>query len=124
MSDKKRKVIRLSGNFIETLDEGIDSEIQENSETKSLTVKTNDIKKGIKIKSVQLGVPVTGIMLDNKKGNTRLVDVKGSEVGLFDEMGSIYSHDIVLAEIDGVWKSVEHTEKQLNLKRQLNSMGW
>ena len=124
MSDEKRKVIRLSGNFIETLEEGIDSEIQENSETKSLTVKTNDIKKGIKIKSVQLGVPVTGIMLDNKKGNTRLIDVKGSEVGLFDEMGSVYSHDIVLAEIDGVWKSVEHTEKQLNLKRQLNSMGW
>ena len=124
MSDEKRKVIRLSGNFVETLEEGIDSEIQENSETKSLTVKTNDIKKGIKIKSVQLGVPVTGIMLDNKKGNTRLVDVKGSEVGLFDEMGSIYSHAIILAEIDGVWKSVEHTEKQLNLKRQLNSMGW
>jgi hypothetical protein len=124
MSDEKRKVIRLSGNFVETLEEGIDSEIQENSETKSLTVKTNDIKKGTKIKSVQLGVPVTGIMLDNKKGNTRLVDVKGSEVGLFDEMGSIYSHDIILAEIDGVWKSVEHTEKQLNLKRQLKSMGW
>jgi hypothetical protein len=89
-----------------------------------MSIKTNDIKKGTKIKSKQLGVPVTGIMLDNKKGNTRLVDVKGSEVGLFDEMGSVYSHDIILAEIDGVWKSVEHTEKQLNLKRQLNSMGW
>jgi len=124
MSDEKRKVIRLSGNFAETLEEGIDSEIQENSETKSLTVKTNDIKKGTKIKSVQLGLSVGGIMADNKKGNTRLVDVKGSEVGLFDEMGSVYSHDIILAEIDGVWKSVEHTEKQLNLKRQLKSMGW
>ena len=124
MTDKKRKVIRLSGNFAETLEEGIDSEIQENSETKSLTVKTNDIKKGTKIKSVQLGLSVSGIMADNKKGNTRLVDVKGSEVGLFDEMGSVYSHDIILAEIDGVWKSVEHTEKQLNLKRQLKSMGW
>ena len=124
MSDEKRKVIRLSGNFAETLEEGIDSEIQENSETKPLTVKTNDIKKGTKIKSVQLGLSVSGIMADNKKGNTRLVDVKGSEVGLFDEMGSVYSHDIILAEIDGVWKSVEHTEKQLNLKRQLKSMGW
>jgi len=89
-----------------------------------MSVKTNDIKKGTKIKSVQLGVPVSGVMMDNKKGNTRLIDVKGSEVGLFDEMGSVYSHDIILAEIDGVWKSVEHTEKQLNLKRQLNSMGW
>jgi len=124
MTDKKRKVIRLSGNFVDTLEEGIDSEIQENSETKPLTVKTNDIKKGTKIKSVQLGLSVSGIMADNKKGNTRLVDVKGSEVGLFDEMGSVYSHDIILAEIDGVWKSVEHTEKQLNLKRQLKSMGW
>jgi hypothetical protein len=124
MSNEKRKVIRLSGNFAETLEEGIDSEIQENSETKPLTVKTNDIKKGTKIKSVQLGLSVSGIMADNKKGNTRLVDVKGSEVGLFDEMGSVYSHDIILAEIDGVWKSVEHTEKQLNLKRQLKSMGW
>ena len=90
-----------------------------------MNIKTNDIKKGIKIKSVQLGVPVTGIILDNNiYCNTRMVDVKGSEVGLFDEMVSVYSHDIVLAEIDGVWKSVEHTEKQLNLKRQLNSMGW
>ena len=124
MSDEKRKAIRLSGNFVEITQEEADSEIQENFETKPLTVKTNDIKKGTKIKSKQLGVPVTGIMLDNKKGNTRLVDVKGSEVGLFDEMGSVYSHDIILAEIDGVWKSVEHTEKQLNLKRQLNSMGW
>ena len=61
-------------------------------------MKTNDIKKGTKIKSVQLGTPVTAIMMDNLRGNTRLVDVKGSEVGMFDEMGSIYSHDIVLAQ--------------------------
>ena len=36
---------------------------------------TNEIKKGMKVKSVQLGTPVTGIMMDNKKGNTRLLDV-------------------------------------------------
>ena len=89
-----------------------------------MKIKTNDIKKGTKIKSVQLGLSVSGVMADNKKGNTRLVDVKGSEVGLFDETGSVYAHDIVLAKIDGVWKSIEHTEKQLNLKRQLKSMGW
>ena len=89
-----------------------------------MNIKTNDIKKGTKIKSKQLGVPVTGIMADNKKGNTRLVDVKGSEVGLFDEIGSVYAHDIILANIDGTWQSVEHTEKQLNLERQLKSMGW
>ena len=85
---------------------------------------TNEIKKGMRIKSVQLGVPVTGIMLDNKKGNTRLVDVKGSEVGFFDEMGSVYAHDIILVEQNSNWVEVEHTEKQLKLKKSLANMGW
>ncbi len=85
---------------------------------------TNEIKKGMRIKSVQLGVPVTGIMMDNLKGNTRLVDVKGSEVGMFDEMGSVYSHDIIVVEVDGNWVDVTHTEKQLNLKQSLANIGW
>ena len=85
---------------------------------------TNEIKKGMKIKRVQLGVPVTGIMLDNKKGNTRLVDVKGSEVGMFDEMGSVYSHDIILVEVDGNWVEVTHTEKQLKLKQSVANLAW
>jgi hypothetical protein len=87
-------------------------------------MKTNDIKKGMEIKSVQLGVPVTGIMMDNMRGNTRMVDVKGSEVGLFDEMGSVYSHDITLVRVDGCWEEVEHTDKQKELKNTLSSMGW
>ena len=82
---------------------------------------TNEIKKDMKIRSVQLGLPVTGIMMDNKKGDTRLVDVKGSEVGLFDEIGSVYSHDIVAVEVDGEWKVVEHTPKQLKLKETVKS---
>ena len=85
---------------------------------------TNEIKKGMRIKSVQLGVPVTGIMMDNLKGNTRLVDVKGSEVCMFDEMGSVYSHDIIVVEVDGNWVDVTHTEKQLNLKQSLANIGW
>ena len=85
---------------------------------------TNEIKKGTKIISVQLGAPCSGIMLDNKKGNTRLVDVKGSELGLFDEMGSIYAHDIIKAKIDDGWANVQHTEKQLKLKQTLSSIGW
>ena len=85
---------------------------------------TNEIKKGMRIKSVQLGVPVTGIMMDNLKGNTRMVDVKGSEVGFFDEMGSIYSHDIILVEVDGNWTEVEHTDKQVKLKGTLANIVW
>ena len=85
---------------------------------------TNEIKKGMKIISVQLGVPCSGIMLDSKKGNTRLVDVKGSEVGMFDEMGSVYAHDITLVLVDNCWVEVEHTEKQLKLKQSVSSFGW
>ena len=86
----------------------------------SKAIKTNEIKKGMRIKSKQLGVNVTGVMMDNKKGNTRMVETHGTEVGLFDEIGSIYSHDIVLVEIDGAWETVEHTDAQLNLEQTVN----
>ena len=87
-------------------------------------MKTNDIKKGMNIKTGQLGSPVSGIMLDNQRGNTRLVDVKGSEVGLFDEMGSVYAYDILMVEVDGEWEEIEYTEAQLKLKKQVSAMGW
>ena len=83
---------------------------------------TNEIKKGTKVLSVQLVVPVLGIMMDNKKGNTRLIDVKGSEVGLFDEMGSVYAHDIIEAKIDDAWIPITHTEAQLKLKQQVKEL--
>ena len=76
-------------------------------------MKTNDIKKGTEIRTKQLGVSVSGVMMDNLKGNTRLIKTNGSEVGLFDEMGSVYSTDIILAKnSEGVWEEVEHTDKQ------------
>ena len=86
-------------------------------------MKTNDIKKGMQIKSVQLGPPVTGTMMDNLRGNTRLIAVKGTEVGLFDETGSVYSHDIVLVQDeDGAWQNVEHTTAQLELKETISNL--
>ena len=87
-------------------------------------MKTNDIKKGMNIKTGQLGQPVSGVMLDNQRGNRRLVDVKGSEVGMFDEMGSVYAYDILSVEVDGEWEWVEHTEAQLKLKKQVSAMGF
>ena len=89
-----------------------------------IKMKTNDIKKGMRIKSGQLGVLVTGIMRDNTRGNNRFVDVKGSEVGLFDEMGSVYSHDIIFVEVDDEWVRVEHTDKQLKLKKAIEELGF
>lgn len=84
-------------------------------------ITTNEIKKGTVVKSVQLGPPVTGIMMDNMKGDRRLIDVKGSEIGMFDEIGSVYSHDIVMAQIGDKWIEVEHTKKQLELKELIES---
>ena len=83
---------------------------------------TNEIKKGMKILSVQLGSPVSGIMMDNKKGNTRLINVKGSEVGMFDEIGSVYAYDIVSVKVDDVWIPVTHTDAQLKLKNMVGGL--
>ena len=84
---------------------------------------TNEIKKGMKVRTTQLGTPVSGVMMDNSlKGNTRLIETKGSDGGLFDEMGSVYAYDIVAAEVDGEWVNVEHTEKQLKLRATVSQM--
>ena len=85
---------------------------------------TNEIKKGMKVRTTQLGTPISGVMLDSLKGNTRLIETKGSEIGMFDEMGSVYAYDIVAAEVDGEWVAIEHTEKQLKLKASVSNMGW
>ena len=50
---------------------------------------TNSIKKGM---GVKLRNGWYGIMADDMRGNTRIVDVDG----MYREMGSVYSHDIVM----------------------------
>ena len=90
-------------------------------------MKTNDIKKGM---VVELNNGWFGIMADNMKGNTRRVDVDG----MYWEIGSVYSHDIIKAwntklkvgsdiqkqltyeqlYVDGI--DIEHNKKQLELK--------
>ena len=82
---------------------------------------TNEIKKGTRVRTTQLGTPVSGVMMDSLKGNTRLIETKGSEIGMFDEMGSVYAYDIVAAEVDGEWIPIEHTEKQLKLKATVSN---
>lgn len=72
----------------------------------TVTMKTNDIKKGMRIK---LANGWYGTMLDNKRGNIRLAEVEG----IYKEIGSIYAHDIISVEQpDGVWHVVEHTKQQ------------
>ncbi len=58
------------------------------------------IKKGTRLITKQLGVPTRATALESiKQGRglkkVLLVDVKGSDVGMFDEIGSVYVSDIV-----------------------------
>ena len=58
------------------------------------------IKKGTKLITKQLGVPTRAVAMESiKQGKgfktTLLVDVKGSDIGMFDEMGSIFVEDII-----------------------------
>ena len=58
------------------------------------------IKKGTKLITKQLGVQTRATALESiKQGRglkkVLLVDVKGSDVGMFDEIGSVYVDDIV-----------------------------
>jgi hypothetical protein len=80
-------------------------------------MKTNDLKKGMR---VQLANGWYAIIMDNKKGNTRLAEVQGT----YTEIGSVYSHDIRKVEVSGKWEAIEHTDAQTKLKSNLAAMGW
>lgn len=72
-------------------------------------MKTNDIKKGTRI---QLFNGWYGTMMDNGKGNIRIVDVEG----IYREVGSVYSHDIAGIVVDGQMTPVVHTPAQLKCR--------
>lgn len=78
-------------------------------------MKTNDIKKGMRI---QMANGWKGTMMDNVKGNTRMAEIEGFET----EIGSVYAHDIMWVVVDNKAVKVEHTDKQLQLKEQINLM--
>lgn len=80
-------------------------------------MKTNDIKKGMRI---QLVNGWEADMVDNMKGNTRLAKVYGFET----EIGSVYAHDIALVKVDGQWQKVEYTPAQDKLRKTVAAMGF
>ena len=70
-----------------------------------------NLKKGNKILTKQLGQPVSGELLESPrqgKGlkNIVLIFTNASEVGLFDEHGSIYARDILKVKNGEVWENV------------------
>ena len=70
-----------------------------------------DLKKKDQVKTTQLGVPVSGKLLESPRQGrgvkkTILIWTKGSEIGMFDEAGSVYAKDVTEVLRDGVWLTV------------------
>ncbi len=75
-------------------------------------IKVIELKKGDQLKTNQLGSETTAILLESPKQGkglkkTLLIDCKGSEVGLFDETGSIYINQVKKVFRDNNWQQVE-----------------
>ena len=78
-------------------------------------MQTNELKKGDR---VVLANGWQATIEDNRKGNTRLATV----YGIFTEMGSVYSHDI-LYKVDmttGQTTPIDHTPQQNKVKTMNN----
>ena len=82
-------------------------------------IKFSELKKGDRIMHSHMGTSpaVSGYIMESPKQGrgvkrTILVDVKGSEGGMFDEIGSIYSNEVMEVERDGTWVKVD--QKDLN----------
>ena len=63
------------------------------------------------IRSVQLGRPISGKLLESPKQGrglkkTILIFTNGEDVGLYAEAGSIYAHELTEVVRDGTWLKV------------------
>ena len=78
---------------------------------------SNDIKKGMEV--VANGFSGS-TMMDNLKGNIRMVKVNGFVL----EIGSVYVWDIseVKNPVTGLWEKVELTDKQKAAKKMVNAI--
>ena len=76
-----------------------------------MTIEYKDLKKNDEVKTTQLGTPVSGKLIESPKqgrGLKRAILIwsKGSEIGMFDEHGSVYAHQVTEVKRDGAWQQV------------------
>ena len=76
-----------------------------------MTIQYKDLKKKDEVKTTQLGQPVSGKLLESPKqgrGLKRAILIwsKGSEIGMFDESGSVYADQVQQVLRDGTWHTV------------------
>jgi hypothetical protein len=78
---------------------------------------TNELKKGARIK-LRNGWYAT--VMDNAKGNTRMCAVEG----VYNELGSVYSHDILMFYPQtGPTVVLTHTPAQVKLRQTVAEFG-
>ena len=70
-----------------------------------------DLKKNDRIKSNQLGTPITGKLLESPKQGKGLKKIlliysNGKEIGMFNEAGSVYANQVIAVERDGQWLAI------------------
>jgi hypothetical protein len=76
-----------------------------------MKVEYKDLKNKDEVRTTQLGTPVSGKLLESPKQGrglkkTIMIQSKGSEIGMFDEAGSVYAHQITEVKRDGAWQQV------------------
>ena len=82
------------------------------SNKRIIMIEYKDLKKKDEVRTTQLGAPVTGKLLESPKqgrGLKRaiLIQSNGSEIGFFDEAGSVYAHQVTEVRRDGDWQQVK-----------------
>jgi len=76
-----------------------------------MKIQYKDLKKNDEIKTTQLGTPITGKLIESPKqgrGLKRAILIwsNGSEIGMFDEHGSVYAYQVTEVKRDGAWQQV------------------
>ena len=74
-------------------------------------IEYKDLKNKDEVRTTQLGTPVSGKLLESPKQGrglkkTIMIQSKGSEIGMVDEAGSVYAHEVSEVLRDGVWHQV------------------
>ena len=76
-----------------------------------------DLKKNDRVKTNQLGTPITGKLLESPKQGKGLKKViliwtKGSVIGMFDEAGSVHAYQVTNVKRANKWLQVINQPSQ------------
>ena len=92
-----------------------------------IMINYKDLKKNDEVKTTQLGQPISGKLLESPKQGrglrkTILIWTKGSEIGMFDEHGSVYAHQVTEVKRDGAWQDVTEQPKTQDQDAMLDQL--